>query len=320
MTVRIAQIGCGHWGRNLTRNFAQLGVLAAVVEGNPSTARAMSAEHDVPARSWPDVLRDPSIQAVALATPAETHAKLAIEAMDAGKHVYVEKPMALSMADAERMIDKAREADRVLMVGHLLQYHPVFRAMKDTVKSGRIGTLRYIYSNRLSLGKFRTEEDVMWSFAPHDVSMILGLVGEEPHRIAAQGAAFVTEGLADWVTLQLRFPGGVGAHVTASWLHPFKEHRLVAIGTEGMLVFEDSQAAWEDKLMFYPHRVDVSGPVPIPQKAVGHRIAVDEGEPLRAECAHFVECIETGATPRTDGREGKSVLSVLMAAAEAMRV
>ncbi|PRX27670.1 UDP-2-acetamido-3-amino-2,3-dideoxy-glucuronate N-acetyltransferase [Meinhardsimonia xiamenensis] len=317
--ARIAQVGCGHWGKNLTRNFAELGALAAVVEGNPDTARAMSEAHGVPARDWAEVLADPGIDAVALATPAETHAPLALEAFAAGKHVYVEKPMALSIAEAQAMIAAAEAAGRVLMVGHLLHYHPVFRRLKAEVEAGRIGALRYIYSNRLSLGKFRTEENVMWSFAPHDVSMILSLVGAEPEAVTAQGAAHATAGVADWATMQLRFAGGVAAHVTASWMHPFKEHRLVVVGEEGMLVFEDSKPVWEEKLTLYPHRIDTSGQVPVPVRGEAEPIVVEKGEPLRAECAHFIDCIETGGKPLTDGAEGLAVLRVLMAADRAMR-
>lgn len=309
--VRIAQIGCGHWGRNLTRNFAELGVLAAVVDGHPDTAAAMSAQYGVPATDFDSVLADPTIDAIALATPAETHARLADRAIAAGKHVYVEKPLALDPRDARRVINAAEAANVRLMVGHLLHYHPIFLEAQRMASSGELGKLRYVYSNRMSLGKFRVEENVLWSFAPHDISMLLGIVGEAPSIVTAQGAAFVTPGIADWCTLQLRFPSGVAGHVTTSWLHPFKEQRLVIIGEKGMLVFEDSVPEWDKKLALYRHDIDTSGPAPVPQAAQAEYIAVPKGEPLKDECRHFVESIENGTTPRTDGNEGLRVLEVL---------
>ncbi len=312
---KIAQVGCGAWGRNLVRNFAELGVLGAVVEGSSAAAAELSARHGVPARSWEEVLADPAIDAVALATPATTHAPMALEALAAGKHVYVEKPMALTRADAEAMVAASGAAGRVLMVGHLLHYHPVFARMKAEIAAGRIGRLRYIYSNRLALGRFRERENALWELAPHDVSMILGLVGRAPEAVRAEGAGFLMRGLVDWATVHLRFSDDEGrriaAHVTASWLHPFKEHRLVAVGEEGMLVFEDSCPDWERKLMLYPHHIDLSGPVPVPEAREAVPIVVERGEPLRSECAHFVACIREGRTPITDGAEGLAVIEVL---------
>lgn len=318
-TISVAQIGCGYWGKNLARNFAELGALGAVVDGDPETAARIADQHGVPARSLDEVLEDDRIAALAFATPAETHAALASRALAAGKHVYVEKPLALDTGDARRLIDAAAAAERVLMVGHLLQYHPVFLRLRDLVADGALGRLRYVYSNRMSLGKFRTEENVLWSFAPHDVSMILGLAGEEPARVTAQGASFVTPGLADWATVQMSFPSGLRAHVQASWLHPFKEHRLVAIGTEGMAVFEDSLPDWHEKLKFYRHGIDASGPVPVPVKAEPERVPVEPGEPLKEECRHFLDCAAAGRAPRTDGSEGLRVLRVLESAESALK-
>ncbi|MDZ7588482.1 MAG: Gfo/Idh/MocA family oxidoreductase [Parasphingorhabdus sp.] len=309
--VKIAQIGCGHWGKNLARNFAEIGALAAIVDGDPATAAAISAAHNVPASSFDAVLADPDIHGVALATPAPSHSAMALQAIAAGKHVFVEKPLALDPAEAEAMIAAAATADRRLMVGHLLQYHPVFQALKTEVSAGRIGALQYIYSNRMSLGKFRTEENILWSFAPHDFSMILSLTGEEPAHVTAQGASYVTPGVADWCTVQFAFPSGVRGHVQASWLHPFKEQRLVAIGDKGMLVFDDSAAEWEHKLAFYGHGIDSSGAAPVPQKADVEYLTVEKSEPLKAECQHFIDSIANGSTPRTDGAEGLRVLRAL---------
>jgi predicted dehydrogenase len=316
--VRVAQVGCGHWGKNLARNYAELGALAAVCDGDAATAERISAAHGAPARSFADILADPSIDGVSLATPAVTHPELALRALAAGKHVFIEKPLALDLEDAERVIAAADAADRVLMVGHLLQYHPIFIALRKMVAEGALGRLHYIYSNRLSLGKFRNEENVLWSFAPHDFSMILGLVGEEPDGVTAEGAVVVTDSIADWCLCHLRFPSGVRAHVHASWLHPYKEHRLVVVGDAAMAVFEDSRPDWGERLALYRHGIDRSGSVPAPLKGEAEYVAVERGEPLREECSHFLDCIRTGQRPRTDGREGLRVLKVLNRAEAAL--
>ena len=308
--TNIAQVGCGHWGKNLARNFSEAGVLGAVVDGNPDIAQEISERLSVPVKSFDEVLADKEIQGIALATPAETHAELGIRALKAGKHLFVEKPIALSLQDAERLIKTAEECGRVLMVGHLLQYHSVFQKLLAEVKAGKIGDLQYIYSNRLSLGKFRTEEDVMWSFAPHDASMLVALAGE-PTSVRYSGASFVSDGLDDWSILNLEFENGVSGHIQTSWCHPFKEQRLVVVGTDGMLVFEDSNPEWSEKLAFYNHTIDKSGPVPVPSKADVEYIEVTRSEPLRAECDEFIACIVGNRTALTDGAEGIAVLRVL---------
>lgn len=314
----IAHVGHGYWGRNLARNFHEIGHLAAIVDADATAAAAAAATYGVRAASFEAVLADPGIDAVSLASPAGEHYAQAKAALEAGKHVYVEKPLALDIAEAGELCALAAARGRVLMVGHLLQYHPVYLALRQMVEAGELGRIQHVYSNRLSLGKFRAEENVLWSFAPHDISMILGLTGEEPDAVSAQGTVAFTPGIADLVSAQMRFPGGVRAHVLVSWMHPFKEQRLVVIGDKGMAVFEDSQPNWEDKLLLYPHRIDRSGPVPNPVKADAQRVAVAKAEPLKEECRHFVTSIETGAAPRTDGREGLAVLRVLDAAERAL--
>lgn len=316
--VKVAHVGCGYWGKNLVRNFSELGALAAVVDGHGPTRDAMAKTYGVAGRELADVLDDPAIDAVSIATPAETHAQIALAALARGKHVYVEKPLALTLADCDAMIAAAEKAGRVLMVGHLLQYHPIFVAFAQKVREGLIGELRYVYSNRMSLGKFRTEENALWSLAPHDISMVLRLTGASPTVVTAQGAAYVTPGLADWATVQMVFPGGVRGHVQVSWLHPFKEQRLVAVGSDGMLVFEDSEPDWARKLVHYAHRVDLSGRAPEPVKADAAYLEVARGEPLKAECRHFIDCAANGTQPTTDGREGRAVLDVLSRAEAAL--
>lgn len=310
--VKIAQIGAGYWGKNLVRNFAELGALGAIVDPNEQQAQALSSKHNVPARHLDDVLKDDDILGVSIATPAETHAEFALKAIAAGKHVFMEKPLALSVVDAQKVLDAAQSAGLIVMVGHLLQYHPIFIKMRDMIAQGACGNIQHIYSNRMSLGKFRLEENVWWSFAPHDISMVLAIAGEEPTHVTAQGGSYVTPNLADWTTAQLRFANGINAHFNISWLHPFKEQRLTVIGDQGMMVFEDSVADWDKKLALYKHRLNhAEGVAPTPEKADVEYIAVDKGEPLKDECAHFIDCIQNGTQPRTDGAEGIRVLRVL---------
>jgi predicted dehydrogenase len=316
--VSIAHVGHGYWGRNLARNFHELGHLAAVVDPNQTAAESAATAYGVKALGLEQALADPAIDAVSLASPAALHFEQAKAALEAGKHVYVEKPLALDFGEAEALVRLADASGLVLMVGHLLQYHPVYVKLREMVGAGALGKLLHVYSNRLSLGKFRTEENVLWSFAPHDISMILGLIGEEPVAVSAQGTVAFTPGVADLVTAQMRFKSGVRAHLMACWMHPFKEQRLVVIGDKAMAVFEDSQPVWEDKLLLYRHAVDTSGTVPNPVKADAERVAVERAEPLKEECRHFVHCIETGSTPRTGGHEGLAVLRVLDKAERAL--
>lgn len=318
--VKIAQIGCGHWGKNLARNFAEIGHLAAVVDGHHETAKKMATQFNVPVKTFEEVLADPQIDGVALATPAELHMEQASLILKAGKHCYVEKPLALNVSDGEQLIVLSKKYDRKLMVGHLLQYHPIFMECLKMVREGALGPIRYIYSNRMSMGKFRMEENILWSFAPHDLSMILSIAGEEPNHISAQGMDHVTPGVADWCTTQMQFPSGIRGHVQTSWLHPFKEQRLVVIGDKGSLVFEDSQPDWDEKLALYPHKLDRPSLdiAPTPIKGDVEYIAVAKGEPLKNECRHFVQSIQNDRAPRTNGQEGLAVLRVLSAAEEAL--
>lgn len=314
---RLATVGCGYWGKNLVRNFHALGVLAAISDTNRENAAALAAEYAVPARPFNDLLADATIEALVIATPAETHAKLVGAALRADKHVFVEKPLALTLAEGQELCELAAAQGRTLMVGHLLQYHPAFLAFCDLVGKGRLGKLQYLYSNRLNLGKVRREENILWSFAPHDISMILRLVNEEPVEIQAVGANYLHEHIADVTTTHLTFPSGVEAHIFVSWLHPYKEQKLVVVGEKGMAVFDDGQP-WEQKLRVYPHRIEWVEGLPSPSKADAEPIAITADEPLKRECAHFLECVLNGKTPRTDGREGLRVLRVLEAAQNSM--
>jgi UDP-2-acetamido-3-amino-2,3-dideoxy-glucuronate N-acetyltransferase len=301
------------------RVFDQLGVLAAVHDPDPVAQSAVTEAHRVPAKGWDDLLSAPEIDAVAIAAPAACHGTLTHEALSAGKHVFVEKPLSLSVEEADELCDVSDRVERVLMVGHLLQYHPAFRRLLELVGEGALGQVQYLYSNRLNLGRFRQEENILWSFAPHDISMILSLVGTEPSRVDAVGRSFLQQRVADVTTTHLVFPGGEQAHVFVSWLHPFKEQKLVVVGDRAMAVFDDGEP-WDSKLGLYEHRVDWRTGTPEPVRAEAQPVAVKPGEPLEAELRHFVDCVSTGARPLTDGREGVRVLRVLHAAEQSLAV
>lgn len=316
---RVAVIGCGYWGKNLVRNFGALGALAAVVDPRPELAATHAREHGVPALSLDAILAAADVEAVAIAAPAEQHAELTLRALDAGKHVFVEKPLALTVADGERIVARAARAARVVMVGHLLQYHPAFLRLREMVADGTLGRLQYIYSNRLNLGKIRREENVFWSFAPHDLSMILSLAGESPERIEAVGHAYLHPSLVDVTTTHLVFPNGIRAHVFVSWLHPFKEQKLIVVGDGGMAVFDDSES-WERKLVLYRHRVLWRDGIPAPSRADAEPVPLEPAEPLKLECQHFLDCVSQDSSPRTDVHEGLAVLRLLEAAQRALRL
>ena len=308
----MAVIGCGYWGRNLVRVFSDLGALAAVSDADPEAVRRFGAQYRVATPAFEEILHDSGIDAVAIATPAVTHADFAGQALAAGKHVFVEKPVALNVGAAEELNALAQQHNRVLMVGHLLHYHPAFIRLKELVAGGELGRLRHIYSHRLNLGKVRREENILWSFAPHDISMILSLVGEEPDLVSAVGSFFLRSQVADVTTTHMYFPGGENAHVFVSWLHPYKEQKLVAVGDDAMAVFDDT-VQWEQKLQIYRHRIIWENNLPTPDKAEAEAIAVTPAEPLRQELAHFLDCIAGDASCRTDGNEGVRVLKVLQA-------
>jgi predicted dehydrogenase/acetyltransferase-like isoleucine patch superfamily enzyme len=314
---QVAVVGCGYWGRNLVRNLYELGALAGVCDSVPERAAEMASRYLTAGLSFEQVLLSADIDALVLATSAQTHAELALRAIEAGKHVFVEKPLALRVDDALRMIEAAQRRGCILMVGHLLQYHPAFLKLRQMVNDGRLGRLRYIYSNRLNLGKVRREEDVFWSFAPHDISMILALANEAPEHVSAIGHCYLHSRIADVTTTHLRFASGMDAHIFVSWLHPFKEQKLVVCGDEGMAVFNDGEP-WSQKLVLYPHRIAWHRGMPEPTRAEAIPITVDAAEPLLLECQHFLDCVQSRRQPRTDAQEGLGVLQVLDAARQSL--
>jgi UDP-2-acetamido-3-amino-2,3-dideoxy-glucuronate N-acetyltransferase len=254
------------------------------------------------------VLDDPSIDAVCVATPAVTHASTARAALETNKHVLVEKPLAISSREARGLGELARERGRVLMVGHLLWYHPGILKLKELVDQGELGRVLYVYSNRLNLGKIRREENILWSFAPHDISVMLGLLGEMPEKVYSQGGNYLHEQIADVTVTTLSFRSGVRAHVFVSWLHPFKEQKLIVVGDRKMAVFDDVSS---DKLRLFPHTIYWKEGLPQASRAEAQSVPIDGSEPLRAEVEHFLDCVRTGRTPRTDADEGIRVLQVL---------
>lgn len=314
----VACVGSGYWGKNLVRNFHDLQALAAICDSDEDTLRTFKQQYPDCRllTSYQDVLKDESLRAVAIATPAETHAGMVREALVAGKDVFVEKPLCLSVKEGEELIGIARERQRVLMVGHLLWYHPAILRLKELIDTGELGRVQYIYSNRLNLGKIRREENILWSFAPHDLSVILGLVGEMPNVVQAQGGNYLHQQIADATVSLLSFPSGVKAHIFVSWLHPFKEQKLIVVGDRKMAVFDDVEK--KDKLLLYPHSIEWKNQIPVANKADAQPLTLKSGEPLRAECLHFLECIQTRTTPRTDGEEGLRVLTVLQQCQDAL--
>jgi UDP-2-acetamido-3-amino-2,3-dideoxy-glucuronate N-acetyltransferase len=250
MEKSIAVVGAGYWGKNLVRNFSQLGVLKVVCDADPLTREHIAKDYQDVAvtRDYASVLGDADIRGVAIATPAAQHFQLAKAALLVGKHVFVEKPLSLTYEDGQALVRLAADCGRTLFVGHILNYHPAVIRLRAMINEGSIGRMQYIYSRRLSLGKIRREENILWSFAPHDISVILGLVGEEPVYVDSVGSNFLHARIADVTMTNLKFPSGIGAHIFVSWLNPFKEQRLVVVGSEGMLVFDDTLPR-EEKLV-----------------------------------------------------------------------
>lgn len=308
---QVAVVGAGYWGKNLVRNFHTLNSLGAVCDSD--LERLESFKQQYPSakifNAYSDVLRDTMIRAVAIATPAEAHADAVKEALLAGKDVFVEKPLCLSVEKGSELVALAKQKGCILMVGHLLWYHPAILKLKELIAAGELGRIQYIYSNRLNLGKIRREENILWSFAPHDISVILGLLNEMPENVLAQGGNYLHHQIADVTISLLSFASGVRAHIFVSWLHPFKEQKLIVVGDRKMAVFDDMEK--KDKLLLFPHSIDWKDNVPIANKADAQPVELDQEEPLRAECQHFLDCVTTRTKPRTDGEEGLRVLSVL---------
>ena len=319
MKKNIAVVGCGYWGKNLVRNFYELEVLSSICDPDTETANKYASQYNVKNSSFIEIINDLNIKGVVLAVPAPLHASMAIEAMNKGKHVFVEKPIAMNETEAELMITTAKKNNVKLMVGHLLQYHPIFKTIRKIVNADEIGKLNYIYSNRLSFGKIRTKEDIIWSFAPHDISMILSLAGQDPEFIITKSTSIIQKNIADTATIHMEFKSGLKSHISVSWLHPYKEHKLVVSGKSAMLVFDDTKP-WNEKLAIYPYEVVSSKGIINLKKSDVKYLEVSEEEPLKNECQDFIDVVEKNIKPMTDGDEGLRVVKVLSAASKSKTI
>jgi predicted dehydrogenase len=321
MSVRIGVAGLGYWGPNLARNFAAIAGCELAWCCDASAAARERWEPAFPsarfAASLDDLLADDALDAIALATPVPTHGELAERVLRAGKHCFVEKPLAQSAAEAERAVAAGAESGRLLMVGHLLEYHPGVARLKEIADSGELGDIHYLYTKRLNLGQLRADENALWSLGAHDVSVVLHLADEEPFEVEARGEAYMREGVEDVVFCFLRFPSGLAAHLHLSWLDPHKERRLTVVGSRRMATFDDMEL--ERKLTVYDKGFDPAA------ESYGEYITrsgdiwsprVPNREPLRIECEHFVECVREGRVPRSDGESGLRVVRVLEALQE----
>ena len=310
----VALLGAGHWGKNLARSFDALGALGVVCESSEAALENIRKQYPQvrTTSSYAEVLADAKITKVAIAAPAALHYELADAALKAGKDVYVEKPLCLRLDHAEALVKQADSLGKTLMVGHLLQYHPCVVKLRELVTDGTLGKVLTITSNRLNLGKFRTEENALWSFAPHDISVILSLLGDRlPESVRCMGNAYLSHDVADSTITVMRFSGNVMAQIYVTWLNPFKEQKLTIVGSDGMAVFDDTKP-WAEKLTLYKKYLSwAKGQEPVPLKVTGEAVAVPEGEPLRAECQHFLDACRDRKRPRTDGPEGLRVLQVL---------
>jgi len=317
--VRVAHLGLGRWGKNILRNLYELGVLEVACDPSPTIIAERS-------KQYPDlrfttdsesVINDPSIQAVVISTPAATHYTLAKAALKAGKDVFVEKPLSLRVKEGLELCKLAHEMGRILMVGHVLQFHPAICKLKQMISVGDLGKINYLLSNRLNLGALRTEENILWSFAPHDISVMLLLFGESPLKVSAFGGDYLNKGIFDTTLSTLEFKNGAKSHIFVSWLHPFKEQKMVVVGSKAMVVFDDLA---ENKLMLYPHEVQwKDGKIPVAQMSDGRPVAIEPGEPLRLELVHFLRCVITREQPKTNGVEALRVLKILAALEQSLR-
>jgi UDP-2-acetamido-3-amino-2,3-dideoxy-glucuronate N-acetyltransferase len=311
--MKVGVVGGGHWGANLIRVFNQLGVLTRVCELSSERLAQLAQKYpEVRMDSSPEaVLDDPAVDGVVIATPAESHFDLARRALLAGKDVYVEKPITLHCEEAETLITLAAKANRILMVGHLLKFHPAVNRLKQLIGEGELGKIEYIYSNRLNLGKVRREENALWSFAPHDISVILFLLNAMPIQVSATGGTYLQPNIVDVTVSTMLFDRGVRAHIFVSWLHPYKEQKLVIVGSRRMAVFDDVRKS--DKLQVFDKKVDLVDGQFLTAQPVGEPVSFSNEEPLLLECSHFIECMQTRRTPLTDGHDGWRVLKVLEA-------
>ncbi|MBL6595328.1 MAG: Gfo/Idh/MocA family oxidoreductase [Candidatus Puniceispirillum sp.] len=308
--TKIGLIGCGMWGRNLARNLAQLDVLAAVADQNTDSSIDFASAFAVTPMAVDALINDETIDGIVIATAAPSHDALAIDGLAAGKHIYVEKPLSLTLAGARSIQDAAIAAKKQVMVGHLIRYHAAFIELQKQVAGGAIGSLRHIQANRLAMGRIRNTESVLFDLCPHDLSLILALVGTVPKKIHCAGASHMTAGVVDFLSSYLGFENGVSAGMQTSWLSPFKEHRLTVIGSAGSLVFDDTKP-WPEKLTLYQDQIRLDGEHFLINRASPVALPIAEAEPLKDEMRAFIRCCETGSAAPTDIAKAMTVQQVL---------
>jgi len=326
MAVRIGQIGLGAWGRNLIRTFYNLSGATVKIGCDSDSSRLSALSGAFPEINWTkdprEVIEDPAIDAIVVATPPTSHFELASMALKAGKDVFVEKPMVLDLESGRKLVSLAKKAGRLLMVGHIMEYHPATLKLKEYIESDKLGRIYYLYSSRVNLGKVRDIENALWSFAPHDISLIIYLLKSSPVKVTATGASYLQEKIEDVSFMTMHFPDGVMAHIHVSWLDPHKERKLTVVGSKMMAVFDDTESS--EKIWLYDKGVETkrdydtygeylslrAGDIVIPR--------INSKEPLQAECDHFIECVKNRTQPRSDGIDGLKVLNVLTAAQKSM--
>jgi len=307
--IKVGVAGGGYWGKNLIRNFYELGALTTICDSNKSLENIYKEKYPkVSFEGDYNKLVSSDVDAIVIATPAEQHYKMAMWAILHGKDVFVEKPLSLNKIEGNKLVTYAKINDKVLMVGHILQYHNAIKTIRKMIDDNILGTLRYVYSNRLNFGKIRTEEDILFSFAPHDVSVILMLLNDFPISIYTTGGNYLQKNIADVTMSTLDFNNNIKAHLFISWINPYKEQKLVVVGEKGLVVFDDTI---DDKLVLYNHKVNWNNNVPVVSKAKGEVINIEKSEPLKNECQHFIDCVESRNKPITDGMEGLGVLKLL---------
>jgi predicted dehydrogenase len=325
--TNIAVVGAGGWGKNLIRNYYQIPESSLKTVCDLDTKKLEQIKSLYPGVStttdFDEVIKDPVIQGIVIATTGETHFELCSRALDAGKDVYVEKPFTLHVAEAEQLVAKADQLGRIIMVGHLLEYHPVVNRLKEMINAGDLGQIHYIYSQRLNLGTVREDENALWNFAPHDISVILYLLGKEAVDVSARGQCYLRNNIEDVVFLSINFADGTTGHIHVSWLDPHKVRKTTIVGSKKMAVFDDMESS--EKLRVYDKGAKFSEDYNTFAEYVGLRFGditiphINVGEPLKLECTHFIECINSRQQPLSDGRDGLRVIKVLEAAQQSLK-
>ncbi len=310
--AKIGLIGCGMWGQNLARNLAQLGALIAVVDKNAKAAEEFASTFNVNAMSVEALIGSKEIDGIVISTSAASHDELAITALTAGKHVYVEKPLSLSLAGAAKIKSAAKNSDKQVMVGHLIRYHAAFIELQKQLADGAIGDLRHVQANRLAMGRIRTTESVLFDLCPHDLSLILALVEDTPNKIYCAGASHMTPDVVDFLTSFLGFKSGVSAGMQTSWLSPFKEHRLTVVGSAGSLVFDDTRP-WPEKLTLFRDLARLNGEHFLIDRTSPINLPVRKTEPLKDEMHAFLQSCDNNSPSPTDINEAINVQKVLEA-------